>query len=258
MRIRLLVTGILSSAFLSLSAQQVLSLDSCRQLAMHNNKQLRVAQLKQEAAKNTRKAVFTNYLPKIDALGGYEFTSRELSLLTGDQKFLLNNMGTLVGMMLPMTTTTTQALNVAGQRVTKAFETDTRNMFMGSVVMRQPLFMGGGIIAANKLAELNEQLAAESLDGQRQATLYEVDRAYWTVVSLRQKKQLVDPKLIRNDRRQIRRQHIHDPRHMNPVNLQGLIFHAFAEDFACDIFILIRNSILRLFSFFRKNTSLRL
>ena len=190
MRIRLLVTGILSSAFLSLSAQQVLSLDSCRQLAMNNNKQLRVAQLKQEAAKNTRKAVFTNYLPKIDALGGYEFTSRELSLLTGDQKFLLNNMGTLVGMMLPMTTTTTQALNVAGQRVTKAFETDTRNMFMGSVVMRQPLFMGGGIIAANKLAELNEQLAAESLDGQRQATLYEVDRAYWTVVSLRQKKQL--------------------------------------------------------------------
>ena len=166
-----MVTGILSSAFLSLSAQQVLSLDSCRQLAMNNNKQLRVAQLKQEAAKNTRKAVFTNYLPKIDALGGYEFTSRELSLLTGDQKFLLNNMGTLVGMMLPMTTTTTQALNVAGQRVTKAFETDTRNMFMGSVVMRQPLFMGGGIIAANKLAELNEQLAAESLDGQRQATL---------------------------------------------------------------------------------------
>lgn len=220
-KVKLLLTGVFSLfLLLPLSAQQVLSLDSCRQLALNNNKQLRVAQLKQEAARNTRKAMFTKYLPKIDALGGYEFTSRELSLLNGEQKAVLNNLGTLVGsqmssslpttftslvqqgvitpqqavalgnMARQMGTSVSQSLNEAGQRIRKAFETDTRNVFMGSVVLKQPVFMGGGIIAANKLAELNEQLAEENMEGRLQNTLYEVDHAYWTVVSLRQKQQL--------------------------------------------------------------------
>lgn len=196
-KLRLLLTGTFSLfLLLQLSAQQVLSLDSCRQLALNNNKQLRVAELKQEAASNTRKAMFTKYLPKIDALGGYEFTSREFSLLNGEQKTVLNNLGTIVGASMAsslpptMGTSVSQALNAAGQRIRKAFETDTRNVFMGSVILKQPIFMGGGIIAANRLAELNEQLAAESMADRQQVTLYEVDHAYWTVVSLRQKQLL--------------------------------------------------------------------
>ena len=75
-------------------AQQVLSLDSCRAMALRNNKQLGVAKLKQEVALNTRKAVKTKYLPKVDLLGGYEWTSQEVSLLKDSQKDMLRNLGT--------------------------------------------------------------------------------------------------------------------------------------------------------------------
>ena len=42
----------------------------------------------------------------------------------------------------------------------------------------------------NKMADINEKLAANSLDARRQATIYRLDQAYWQVVSLYHKQQL--------------------------------------------------------------------
>ena len=50
-------------------AQRVLTLDSCRALALANNKELRMSQEKIKAAHYEQKAAFTNFLPKIDASG---------------------------------------------------------------------------------------------------------------------------------------------------------------------------------------------
>ena len=54
----------------------------------------------------------------------------------------------------------------------------------------QPIFMGGAIVAMNKMADINEALAANSLEAKRQNTLFSIDRAYWQVVSLRHKEKL--------------------------------------------------------------------
>lgn len=202
------------------SAQQTLSLDSCRALAIRNNKQLSISRLKQEVARNTSKATKTKYLPKIDVLGGYEYTSREISLLSDYQKTEISNIGNKATGMLgneltPIITSLTQqgiitpeqashlgnfishfgssmgdVLNHAGQKIVDAFETDTRNVFMASVMLKQPIFMGGGIIAANKMAKINEELTRNSTEAARQSTLYDIDQAYWTVVSLKHKQKL--------------------------------------------------------------------
>ena len=202
------------------SAQQTLSLDSCRALAIRNNKQLSISRLKQEVARNTSKATKTKYLPKIDVLGGYEYTSREISFLSDYQKTEISNIGNKATGMLgneltPIITSLTQqgiitpeqashlgnfishfgssmgdVLNHAGQKIVDAFETDTRNVFMASVMLKQPIFMGGGIIAANKMAKINEELTRNSTEAARQSTLYDIDQAYWTVVSLKHKQKL--------------------------------------------------------------------
>ena len=50
--------------------------------------------------------------------------------------------------------------------------------------------MGGAITAMNRMADIGEQLAANSAHAQRQLTLYSIDQAYWQVVSLRHKQKL--------------------------------------------------------------------
>ena len=75
-------------------AQRILTLDSCRAMALKNNKQIGVAMAKQEVNTNLRKSARTQYLPKVNALGGYLWMNKEISILNDDQKSTLNNMGT--------------------------------------------------------------------------------------------------------------------------------------------------------------------
>lgn len=201
---------------------QTLSLDSCRALALRNNKSLGVARLRQNMATYTAKAAKTKYLPKIDVLGGYEYTSREISLLNSTQKSVLGNIGTTIGSQLGGDITSVlgnlvqqgvftqdqaaqigsvlnkagtsfgSALNQVGQKIVDAFRTDTRNIFAGSVSLRQPIYMGGSIIAANKIAKIGEELASNSTDATTQTILYNIDQTYWTVVSLRHKQKLAN------------------------------------------------------------------
>ena len=94
MNSRFLMAVVLFLSALSTVSGQVLSLDSCRALAIRNNKALQMSSLKQDAAHWQRKSALTNYYPRISAIGTYQRTSREVSLLNDDQKTALSHMGT--------------------------------------------------------------------------------------------------------------------------------------------------------------------
>ena len=208
----------------------MLSLDSCRAMALRNSKQLGVAEVKQDVAKNLRRSARTKYLPHVSAIGTYQYTSEELSLLNDQQKTSLSNIGTTVAgslqgmagglqqqlgqlgqvlgqMGVPLEafqqmagqmqqqmgqtlTNTAGLLNTEGQKIVDAFRTDTRNIFAGSILVTQPVFMGGAILALNRMADINEDMMQYSADVRRQAVLYGVDQAYWQVVSLKHKQEL--------------------------------------------------------------------
>jgi outer membrane protein TolC len=183
-------------------------------MALRNNKQMSVQRVKQDVAKNIRKSARTKYLPHVSAVGGYLYTSKQISILNDDTKDVLSNLGTngvgamqtglatamptlsaLFGGVAPFTSMMNGLagrLNQFGQTVVDEFHTDTRHMFGGSIMLTQPVFMGGAIIAMNKMADLGEDMAANTAEARRQETLYQIDQAYWQVVSLRHKQKLAE------------------------------------------------------------------
>ena len=190
---------LLFSAMLPMKAQNILSLDSCRAMALRNNKQINASRLKKDIAYNLKKSARTKYLPKVDALGGYEWFNREISLLNSNQKSAISNIGSNLGAGVTNNLSTmmgelvsqglisqeaaqqigqalgsklpgvTEKLNGAGKNLVDAFRTDTRNIWAGSIMLRQPIYMGGAIIAANKIADIGEQMAANDIDMQTPA-----------------------------------------------------------------------------------------
>ena len=62
---------------ISANAQRVLTLDSCRAMAINNNKDLRMSEIDREIAENNKKAAFSKYLPRVNAVGAYVYTSKE-------------------------------------------------------------------------------------------------------------------------------------------------------------------------------------
>lgn len=211
---RLIGLVVLSGVMQAAGAQRILTLDSCRAMALRNNKQMSVQRVKQEVAKNIRKSARTKYLPHVSAAGGYLYTSKEISILSDESKETLSNLGTnsvnqmqtglasampvlsaLFGSTAPVTSMMNGmagTLNQIGQGIVDELHTDTRHMFGGAILVTQPIFMGGAIVAMNKMADLGEDLAANSADARRQETLYQIDQAYWQVVSLRHKQKLAE------------------------------------------------------------------
>lgn len=221
MKHKLLILALTTLAT-SVQAQQTLTLDSCRAMALRNNKTLSASRLQLDMARYNKKAAKTKYLPHISALGGYELTSREISLLSKDQKSALSNAGTnttgalhndiagaltnlaqqgiltpeqasnLGGMFGQVGSKIGEAVNHVGQNIVDAFRTDTRQMYALSVMLTQPIYMGGAIIAANRMADIGEEMAQNNIEASTQNTLHSIDQAYWTVVSVRHKKQLAE------------------------------------------------------------------
>lgn len=205
---------LLLGATLSSYAQQVLTLDSCRALALANNKELRISQEKVNAAHYEKKAAFTNYLPKIDLTGGYMRTQKEISLLSDAQKQSISNIGTTAGAQLQeqikqlaasdpvlgsllqplqgVIPGLTAGLNGVGQGLVDAFRTDTRNMTVGAATLTQPLFMGGKIIAYNKITKYAERLAESQHATGMQDLILQTDQVYWQIISLVNKKKLAE------------------------------------------------------------------
>ena len=190
---------------------QTLSLDSCRSMALSNNKQLLISQQEIEKAGYTHKAAKTNYLPKLSATGAYVRNSRETHLLKGSTRSALNNLGgelaaqmsqaiqlisqtnpQLAAALSQYGTEVASGFNEVGTHINNAFRTDTRNIFAGALTLTQPLYMGGKIRAYDLITDYARQVAEEQDRGTRQDVILAVDEAYWRVVSLVNKQKLAE------------------------------------------------------------------
>lgn len=211
MRLRTLITKIAliaASCAFSVSAQYTVtgggavSLDSCRSMALANNKQLRMKAEGVKMAHYQNREAFAAYLPSIDFAGGYMYNQKEISMFASDQ-------------FLPVKTFDLQKqsyeFNIVKNPLTgepikgpdgqfipeqvaylpkEALTYDIHNVFFGAVTLTQPVFMGGKIVAMNKLTHYAEELARELHCNEAENLVYAVDAAYWQVVSLKAKYKL--------------------------------------------------------------------
>jgi outer membrane protein TolC len=209
----------------SMQAQQSLTLDECRQMAIQNNKDLDQARTQVEMAGYDKKTALAYYFPNITATGTYQYNEKNISLISDDMSTNLQNVGTAA--QTKLTTTMTQlmqaimsnplavaeyqsspmwqtvvgamqktdvssSLNALGAEIDDAFHLDIHNVFVGAVSAQQPVFMGGKIIASNQVAKLAEDLAKSQYDMQYQQIVVDVDQAYWQIVSIANKKKLAE------------------------------------------------------------------
>lgn len=212
MKLRFTVISVILSAALHGIAQETgpivaegstLTLEQCRNLALDNNKNLRRGAEEVRAAGYQKKEAFAAYLPAIDFAGGYMYNQKELAMFDSDQllpvkTFNIEKQGYEFNVVKnPMTG---EPIQVGGQFVPEqvaylpkeALTYDIHNVFFGAVTLTQPIFMGGKIVAMNKITGYAEELAKSKLNNAATDIIYAVDAAYWQVVSLKAKQQLAE------------------------------------------------------------------
>ena len=202
---------------LQLYAQQKLSLEDCRQMALSKNKGLEMASESLKAARELKAAAFTQFLPNFSANGTYTRNEKNLSLLSEDAMLpvgskmadgsfgftadQISNGWTLInGSPVPLDAnnvpfnpkTNPEKIQWKGYALLpkEAMEFDIQNVYAGTIGFVQPVFMGGKIKELYKIAKYGVNLAEAQHENKTTELLLEVDEAYWRIISVESKVKL--------------------------------------------------------------------
>ena len=151
---KILTTLALSVAAVSQLAAQPLSLtlQDCRKLALEHNEQIKTANNAVEKAKLDRQIAFAQYLPKVDgSLTGIHMKDQDI-----------------IGMSL-----------------------QTRGTYMAGINVTLPLYAGGQLTAANRLAQIGQTVSEEQQRKARMQVIADVDNSYYTLIAVRSKVQML-------------------------------------------------------------------
>ena len=198
------------TAMLTVTAQERLSLDYCRQQAVKANKELLISNEKKTQAEAMRQMAFDQFMPKLTANGAAIWSSRSVQLLSDQQQNNLSNMGTNItnGVLDRIGNGTISnyianylantnlvhhisgRIDGVGQSLVDDLSTDTRAIYAGMVSVTQPIFMGGKLISLYKIASANAEVKDLEYEKAVEDLEIQVDEYYWRVVSVENKYRL--------------------------------------------------------------------
>lgn len=161
-----------------------LTLEDCRQMAVEKSKELDEARTQKEMAGYDRKIALANYFPKVTAGGTYIYNNRDVSLVSEDMDQILTAIASVGNSV--------EAIAAINKEIDATLHPDLHNIWAGTVVVEQPVFVGGKIIYSNQMARLAEDLAGSRYDMAEAKVLLDVDEAYWQIVSIAAKKKLAE------------------------------------------------------------------
>ncbi len=213
-RIRLLIAVIIFPAVIT--AQEKLSLEECKQLALEHNQKIKMAKGQVEASKAMKKAAFTQYFPDFSINGAYTYQNRKLQLLDKDiflpvvpytaidtktgglDQAALSNPAVAASTFVINPSTGTVVTDASGNPVFQKYSylpaSETRfrfgNIYIANAGFTQPVYLGGKIRQANKIASYTKEVADYNLSLTENELSYSVEEAYWRIVSLGEKVKL--------------------------------------------------------------------
>ena len=176
---------VLGSYFLVPVSAQTLSLDSCLSLARQHNADIRNSRLAVQKAQAVKDQVYTKYFPNVSlrAMGYY---AAQPMIDFGVDDISSNDMRELLEAIY-------EALSD---------ETDVSNRLNlmkkgagASIVLAQPIYMGGRIANGNRLADLGVEAAGLQAEVKVRDVLEQVESSYYLVVGLKEKSATVNAAL---------------------------------------------------------------
>ncbi len=150
-------------------AQQSLSLLECRELALQNNKSIKVAHQQTVVADYTRKSYKGNFFPNIyaTASGLYSNANGQLAIAGGNLPTMSAD-GNFDG----------GSAYFPGLNLDYKVET----VFMGGITLEQPIYMGGRVNSAYKMSVIGKELSLLNKNMTEVDVIVKTDEAYVNVV----------------------------------------------------------------------------
>lgn len=156
----MLVILLLTVAFKSFSLD--LSLSDCKKMALQTDEEVRIAQNNMIRSNLDRGVAKAAYLPKIDGMGTAMYLTPDPSM---------NDM----------------------------MDIQMKGLYMAGFSLTQPIYVGGKIYNANKLAKVGQEVAKEQFNAIRMDILANAEKSYWMYVAVLAKIEMIQSYMTQLD-----------------------------------------------------------
>lgn len=178
----------------NVAAQQPLTLEECRSMALQNNKQIAVAAQQQEKAAYGVKAYRANFLPKLSATGNYLLTTASLEREI-PSFYLPTYVPDGSGQLVPNILTSVDGVPIFKEYAFfPGMELNLRlnGTYLTGLRLEQPIYMGGKITSAYRMAQLGEEMARLNRQKSEAEVILQADEAYWSYVRVLELKKVAE------------------------------------------------------------------
>ncbi|MDD3301076.1 MAG: TolC family protein [Bacteroidales bacterium] len=154
-------------------SQQKLSLQDCRELALEHNIKNKISREKLELSKLDVNIYKSNFFPKLSLSGNYLYSNTSFNRII-EGGFLPTFTPDASGNMLPN--------GGAAYMPDIPLELNVKSVFNTSLIVSQPIFSGGKISSAYKMAQIGNNMAKLAQELSMEEVLVMSDQAYWNTV----------------------------------------------------------------------------
>jgi outer membrane protein TolC len=175
---------------LTANAQQTLTLEQCREIALQNNKAVAIAEQTEAKTGYESQSYRANYFPKISATGAYLYSGSKMNK-TLNGNYLPTYLPDLAtGEMKPNIITMPDGSPVTGADGNPVFKEyayfpdmsfglDLSGTYMAGIRAEQAVFTGGKISSAYQMSLIGKEIAALNRTLTRAEIIVQTDEAYW-------------------------------------------------------------------------------
>ena len=183
MKLRYWILSIALGSSMAAQAQELLSLQQCREKALQYNKQIGAAERQTQQARYTEKQYKALFFPDFKASGTaiYSTADGSLDIAGGNLPTFLPDAS---GNFLPN--------NGFAYFPGLEMKYELGWLYTGGISLEQPLYMGGKIRAANRIARYSREMAQHNERLTATEVILQTDEAYALVVKAREMKQVAE------------------------------------------------------------------
>ncbi len=168
---------------------ETVTLEQCRHMAVSHNKEIAVSKVKDEQLSHDVKTYKSNFFPRVSLTAIDVYSTAKGDFTIGGGNLPIYSYSEALGQYVPDVTVNADGsytLNKYALFPDQKMEYKVKNLFMGGINITQPIYMGGKVTGAYRMAKIGKDMAALNVSLTESEVIVKTEEAYFLAVKAKE------------------------------------------------------------------------
>ncbi len=172
-----------------LAQTETVTLEQCRQMAVSHNREIAIAKERDERQGHEMKTYKSNFFPRVSLTAFDVYSTAKGDLTIGGGNLPIYSYSEALGQYVPDVTVNADGsytLNKYALFPEQKIEYKVKNLFMAGINVTQPIYMGGKVSSAYRMAKIGKDMAALNVSITESDVIVKTEEAYFLAVKAKE------------------------------------------------------------------------